>query len=221
MKKNRMMRFASLVLVLTLLSTCAISGTFAKYTSTDSATDNARVAYWGFGSNIMGDLDLFDGSYTNVASKDSANVVAPGTEKTATITLSYTPNGDTKAPEVAYKYDVVATATSTNGYTALDSNPNFKWTLKVPGATTATEYDTVAKLIEAINATSQTSISAGSLPTGYAEDGTAAYSIGWTWAYQTEGEGMTTQDTTDTAMGNDTTPDDVTITIAITVTQID
>ncbi len=218
MKKNKMMRLASVLLVAVLLSTCAISGTFAKYVSSDTATDNARVAYWGWGSNIMGDLDLFDGNYTNVDSRDDANVVAPGTEKTATISLAYTPNGETKAPEVAYKYDVVATATTTNGYAALDSNANFKWTLKAPGATNATEYSTVAELIAAINATSQASITANTLPTGYTEDGTASYTIGWTWGF---GTGVQTEDEADTAMGNDTTPDDVTITITITVTQID
>ena len=43
MKKNTMMRIASVLLVAVLLSTCAISGTFAKYTSqyTGSA-DRAR-----------------------------------------------------------------------------------------------------------------------------------------------------------------------------------
>ena len=47
MKKNKMMRLASAVLVCTLLTTSVISGTFAKYTSTSSASDNARVAKWG------------------------------------------------------------------------------------------------------------------------------------------------------------------------------
>ena len=47
MKKNRMMRVASALLVAVLLTTCAISGTFAKYVTTESGSDFARVAKWG------------------------------------------------------------------------------------------------------------------------------------------------------------------------------
>ena len=46
MKKNKMMRIASVLLVAVLLSTCAISGTFAKYISTASSSDKATVAKW-------------------------------------------------------------------------------------------------------------------------------------------------------------------------------
>lgn len=224
MKKNMFLRVASVLLVLTLLSTCAISGTFAKYVSTDTTSDNARVAYWGFGSDVMSELDLFDGTYTNVASADATNVVAPGTDKTATLTLTYTANGSTAAPEVAYTYSVTAEATTTNGYAALDANPNFKWTLKAPGDSTATEYNTVADLLAEITSTEE--VAAGALPTGYTA-GAATYEIGWTWLYNTYADpdapstAELAQDATDTAMGNDTTPDDVTITISVAITQKD
>ena len=46
MKKNKMMRIASVLLVAVLLSTCTISGTFAKYASTASQTATASVATW-------------------------------------------------------------------------------------------------------------------------------------------------------------------------------
>ena len=46
MKTNKMMRIASVLLVAVLLSTCAISGTFAKYVTTASGNDTARVALW-------------------------------------------------------------------------------------------------------------------------------------------------------------------------------
>ena len=47
MKKNYSMRIASMLLVLVLLTTCVISGTFAKYVTSGSATEQARVAKWG------------------------------------------------------------------------------------------------------------------------------------------------------------------------------
>ena len=44
MKKNVLMRIASGALVITMLTTCVISGTFAKYITDDAASDKARVA---------------------------------------------------------------------------------------------------------------------------------------------------------------------------------
>ena len=115
MKKNKLMRLASGLLVGTLLTTCAISGTFAKYTTQDSANDSARVAKWGISLQIMGNLysdqyenDLPD-EYTQTdtsdaigvrADQEGTDVVAPGTksdDKAFTIKLSGT-------PEVDYKY---------------------------------------------------------------------------------------------------------------------
>lgn len=42
--KNRTMRVAALLLVLTLMTSCFVGGTFAKYTSSVTATDTVRVA---------------------------------------------------------------------------------------------------------------------------------------------------------------------------------
>jgi flagellin-like hook-associated protein FlgL len=47
MKKNVMMRLACFLLVAVLISTSAISGTYAKYVTKDTAMDSARVAKWG------------------------------------------------------------------------------------------------------------------------------------------------------------------------------
>ena len=46
MKKNKMMRLASGLLVAVLLTTSMISGTFAKYVTTESGSDSTRVAKW-------------------------------------------------------------------------------------------------------------------------------------------------------------------------------
>lgn len=105
MKKNRMMRAASAMLLAVLLTTCAISGTFAKYTTTAEANDSARVAKWGITAEVTG--NAFSNSYeadnkvtlrngttlqTSVQSDDNANVVAPGTSGTfATVELDGNP----------------------------------------------------------------------------------------------------------------------------------
>ena len=94
MKKNKAMRLASALLVLTLLTTCAISGTFAKYTTSTTGTDKARVAYWGFDQAAETTSDLFAGEYTHVKASGEvdgvSNVVAPGTEKSTTFAFGYT-----------------------------------------------------------------------------------------------------------------------------------
>ncbi len=111
MKKNTMMRVASALLVAVLLTTCAISGTFAKYVTSDSATDSARVAKFGVTVEVNGD-DAFATSYktnndTYNASMEysvvaDANVVAPGTamENALTFTIAGTPE---VAVEVAFE----------------------------------------------------------------------------------------------------------------------
>ena len=68
MKKNTVMRVLSLILVLTLMSTCAISSTFAKYVTKAEGEDQARVAKWGVvvsveGSTFATQYKTTDGSY--------------------------------------------------------------------------------------------------------------------------------------------------------------
>ena len=71
MKKNKMMRIASVLLVAVLLSTCAIFGTFAKYTTSVTSQDSARVAYWGFqSSNSIDITGLFATTYGNVKAQN-------------------------------------------------------------------------------------------------------------------------------------------------------
>jgi len=56
------MRIASVLLVAALITTCAISGTFAKYVTKAEGTDSARVAKWGIVLTMAGD-DLFAPEY--------------------------------------------------------------------------------------------------------------------------------------------------------------
>lgn len=120
MKKNKMMRFASVLLVAVLLSTCAISGTFAKYTSTASGTATAKVAKWDvkvggasldattkdFTFNLFDTIvDTYNAGTEEHGDGDKtvdAGHIAPGTKGTYTITL-------TNASEVDVEY--IATIT--------------------------------------------------------------------------------------------------------------
>lgn len=127
MKKNKAMRLASALMVLTLLTTCVISSTFAKYTTSANGEDSARVAKWGFEADddsIVLD-DLFAKVYT---SANDDKVIAPGTENSVDFSFAYNTTSNTiAAPEVAYTFKVEV---DTNGDTTkLDLNDSFKWIL--------------------------------------------------------------------------------------------
>lgn len=108
MKKNAMLKIAAILLVAVLLTTCAISSTFAKYVTAENsvATNSARVAEWGL--EITGDSDsdvqLFLNEYGDVEGASDAIVVAPGTsnsEEAFKLAITGT-------PEVDYKLTVKA-----------------------------------------------------------------------------------------------------------------
>lgn len=56
MKKNKAMRAAGGLFVATMLTTSVVSGTYAKYITSDDAKDNARVAVFGVKVEASGDL---------------------------------------------------------------------------------------------------------------------------------------------------------------------
>jgi len=115
MKKNNVMRVFSLLLALTLISVCAISGTFAKYVTKVTGEDAARVAKWGVVLTVDGknfadkyvatDKGYLDakGEYSVVSSVEGEAVVAPGTpsEGDKGLGMVATVKG---TPEVAARY---------------------------------------------------------------------------------------------------------------------
>ena len=118
MKKNVMMRVASALLVAVLMTTCAISGTFAKYTTSGTAEDSARVAKWGVTVTASGE-EVFTEKYADVAGDDgtkvvsTVDVVAPGTKGSlASIAISGTPE---VAVKVTYDAELTLAGWTTDG----------------------------------------------------------------------------------------------------------
>lgn len=221
--KNKALRLASCLLIAVLLTTCAVSGTFAKYVTSATGTDTARVAKWGFtedGTSIKIE-DLFKKAYDSTVNS-TADVIAPGTSNSTTFGFAYAGQTGIDAPEVSYTFKV--DATMTGEYTDLDNNENFKWTL-TSGKTGATKetFNTVSELLAAIKALSGDSsgtkkYEAGQLPDAFGTaDANANCTIGWEWNYTTDAAG----DKADTDMGNAATLDNITLTITITATQVD
>lgn len=99
--KNRMMKVAALLLALTLMTSCFVGGTFAKYTTSATSTETARVAK--FGVEVTSEVDgLFsktyatDSAYVGNTVISTTEVVAPGTKNNTGVTFSVT-----GTPEVA------------------------------------------------------------------------------------------------------------------------
>lgn len=205
MKKNRMMRLASTLLILTLLTTSAVSGTFAKYTTTASAKDTVRVAAWGFGDSEI-TLDLFDAAYNDtVVASNSDNLIAPGTKKETKIILSYEGTNGKTAPEVDYIVDLKVDTANTFISDAIKNNPNIKWGFN------GVAYDKWDDMIAAINAYEEY-VQANALPTIH-----SGVTIDWEWVFETSDA----QNEADTDMGDAATLATCQLGIIITATQVD
>ena len=108
MKKNRLMRLAAILLLLTLASGSAVGRTYAKYVSADSVKESARVAKFGVVATVSGDLfgpaygandriTSYSSDAASVKAVSQANMlVAPGTKGgTLTIAVTGTPEVST------------------------------------------------------------------------------------------------------------------------------
>ena len=246
MKKNRMMRAASALLVAVLMTTCTISGTFAKYTTSASGTDTARVAKWGVEVTATSadtfaktyatdDLDV-KGTIANSVVSD-VDVVAPGTknDNAAIFTISGTPE---VATEVDVKFedtfkDVYLKAGTYTDYTKKDANGNYStftltqdyypimWTLEMD------DNGTVSKFENKSLSTIKAYIEANAANWKYApnENLAATFKLSWAWTFE-QGK-----DEADTLLGNlaagTATLDNslystgISYDMSITVTQID
>ena len=104
--KNRFTQLASALLVLTLLSTCAVSGTYAKYVTSASATDTARVAQFGVTITSWADNSLFKEEYASDSSQSTPAYT------TATVISS---DKNTASTETTVIKNVVAPGTKNDG----------------------------------------------------------------------------------------------------------
>ncbi len=235
MKKNKMMRVASGVAVLTLLTTCAISGTFAKYTTGSSASDTARVAKFGV-TVTASDASMFSKSYDteNGTVVSTEQVVAPGTKNETGLT--FTVAGES---EVAVRLDFAMTVDkdvsvkagsyldwttgndTTDTFELTDNYTPVVFTLKKDS--TEVKSGTLAEVAEAFAALSTKQGENVAVGTSFA----ATYTLTWAWAYDTEA-GNGANDKADTLLGNvaagtavEGVETKIDFDMSITVTQVD
>ena len=216
-KRNKAMRLASALMVLALLTVCAVSGTFAKYVTSAEGTDTARVAKWGFTTTSLDLSDLFKQTYDNTVSA-AADAIAPGTTGSDTFEFVFGGQAGIDAPEVDYAFTV-----DTDGSTVGDNiktNTNILWKLDDGSFGT---WDELIASIKALSgdATGTKTYKAGNLPTEFPAAG-KAHTVTWKWVFFDESTASTTgNDTIDTGMGNATSLENVTLKIKISATQVD
>ena len=228
MKKNMMMRLASVLLIAVLMSTCAISGTFAKYVTSDSGSDAARVAKFGvtveaknfgmFEADYKTDdkTATFSGAYSvSAADGDRDDLMAPGTKGSfANIKI-------TGVPEVAVDVAIVADVVISDNWK--DGADKYYCPIvvtvgdtKIDGLNYASATDFATAIKEEIEKKSAQYAPNTDLSSIY---DTTNLDLAWEWAFST-GD---INDIRDTALGDKAVTEDLTISIdvAIKVTQID
>ena len=224
MKKNKMMRAASALLVAVLLTTSVISGTFAKYVTKGEATDSARVAKWGVVVNATGDnfsnkyVKHDDDSTFAYTVESTEKVVAPGTDgNLVTVALTGKPE---VAVEVSYEAELEYEGWKVTGDFDGDGNVEteetdveyFPLVFKVNGVEKA-----ASEVVDTINAYKRQYQAGTDLSTIAESD---FVDVEWEWEFSTS----EANDVKDTALGNAAANGNaptVTLTVKTIVTQID
>ena len=214
MRNNVMMKIATVLLVAVLITTCSVSGTFAKYTSAATGFASARVARWAFTvgetnittSNTL-TFNLFSTAYdtnggtatndADVADGSTNAVIAPGTWGYFVIQLS-------NVSEVSAKYTIDFEQVKNNAASGL----NLKF---YKGAASNTLPTSSIGWTDNINNWNiqDTNIAIG------ASDSICLF---WKWDYENG------QDSAETALGVNAAganPPSITVTATITATQVD
>lgn len=211
MKKNRTLRVSALLLALTLITTCFVGGTFAKYTSSTTGSGTATVAKWSFKVNgtefatttpATLTFDLFKTINDTGNTADEGDVadakIAPGTSGSFALKVK-------NESEVNATYTVALTETANTSDVPLQYSVNgTDWKDSIAGLT--------------MDALTDQAIAQG------AEKTVTVY---WRWVFdenvvsETVHAGQT--DVTDTALGiaAQTAAPVVTITATLTATQVD
>lgn len=235
-KKNWTLRAAVLMFALVLITSCFVGGTFAKYVTSGSGTDSARVAK--FGVTVTANGTMFAKEYAtddqtvvgtiakSVISTDK--VVAPGTESNGDFVAATVTGTPEVAVRVSYKLDT-ATLQLENWK---DGDGQFYCPLvfkvKTPDGNTVIsgmEFQTAeamkAALVNAVAAYTR-DYAPGTDLSGKAADTLA---ISWEWPFETGTDAdKPANNVKDTFLGDEAAAGraaTVSLTLATTVTQID
>lgn len=197
MKKNYSMRIASMLLVLVLLTTCVISGTFAKYATSGNGNDSARVAKWGVEIAYSSDeITAHTGETTqDIRISASEELLAPGAHgELGKIVITGT-------PEVALNITYTATVEIKGDwtYTPVGGAASLYFPLDIKVNGTPVDLSSCVDIADVADAIKDAIEAEDNGTTVVAPDTTldGNYDVEVTWEWAFDGE-----DVKDTALGN-------------------
>lgn len=234
-RKNHTLKLAGILLALVLVTSCFVGGTFAKYVTTGTGSDSARVAKFGVTVTANGTMFAkeYDTGTENVKGTiaksvvsdgtDDKNLVAPGTSGNM---VSMTLAGK---PEVAVNVRYTANVTLSNNWvykTGENAAEEFYCpiTIKVDKESyCGLDYDNADLFKSAVeNAINKSS--ANYKPNTDLKDAKAP-SVSWAWTFVNAGEHRKEQsDVKDTYLGDQAAKGNaatIALEVVTTVTQID
>ena len=177
MRKNRLFILGIFTVMVALVSLTLVSNTWARYTSTVSGSDSAKVAKWDV--EYTGNSATTDGGVTevtninfdvfntikstdgNAEANTAANLLAPGTQGSFEFKVE-------NKSEVNATCDVTFTSALTNGGTAYSAHTPVEFTLK-EGSTTLATSTSLAAFDAYIN------------EVALAQGASKTYTIEWKW----------------------------------------
>lgn len=203
MRKNKTMQMILITLLIAIIALVLVSGTYAKYTSSASGSDTARVAKWSF--NVGEDdivskntfkFNLFDtindsngtDTETDVVSSNEDQVIAPGTSGNFKLVLK-------NKSETSAKYGITYTVTNT---------------ASIPVKFSVNGTDWKDSLDDVVADDVNTKLNANT--------GSTTINIQWKWAY--ESDNIVDDDITDVNLGKAGTAKLI-VQADVTATQID
>ena len=219
MAKNKFFKLASVLVMLCLITTCAISTTFAKYATADSVSDTARVAKWGVRLSISGD-NMLNNSYTNsdnavtVLSTSTSqnvvapNIVAPGTSGSTVFSIVGTPEVTTQINiDFTFTEDIYLKAGTYRDDTTGDNACTIAKDYYPVVFTLKQTHDANGKMTTPVTLASGNLAAIRSwLNTNYATavyrpntNLAATFELSWVWAFSSTGNA---NDAADTTLGN-------------------
>ncbi len=215
MKKISAMRVAVILMALTLITSCFVGGTFAKYTSTATLKDDAVVAKWditvgeGVGETqialaspatvaidlftTINDTDTTDGNESMDGELDvAATKIAPGTTGSFDLKI-------TNKSEVTAQYAIDFSVTNASNIPLEYSIDGTNWKTSIDDIDIAASESTVLAMNQ--------------------QNATTIATVQWRWAF-----GDPTNNASDTALGiaaREGEAPSVTVSATLTVNQVD
>ena len=216
-RSSLMVRLVAVLAVTMMFTMCFVGGTFAKYVTSYSASDNAGVAKWGVSITGTGvlfkDVYASDSSFVGNTVVSTADVVAPGTRgDMAAFSITGT-------PEVAV--NVAFTGTLELGNNWVDSTSAYYCPIEITvGDTTfkGTDYASADAFETEVNNKIATFTKDYEAGTNLGTISSDAPAISWKWAFEGNDNVKDTYLGDQAAKGNAAT---ISLQVTVTVTQID